>query len=299
MEGENRTKVLLVESDPSDARAIQERLASANEMPCEVECVETLSKALARLGHGGVDIVLLDLSLPDSEGLRTFAEVQAEAPEVPIIVLIRPEEEAVALEAIRNGAQDGLIKGQTDCNLLVRSLRYAMGRHQVQEELRTLSLADGLTGLTNRRGFLLLAEQHLKLANRTKQPFVLLIADVDNLKKTNDTRGHLEGDLALMEIAMVLTKTFRGSDIVARLGGDEFAALAIDVKGADAEVLAARLQEELKLHNEGRDRRYPLSLSVGAASYDPNNPCSLEDLLARADAELYQQKRAAGTARGR
>jgi PAS domain S-box-containing protein len=92
-------------------------------------------------------------------------------------------------------------------------------RNEMEEELRMLSLTDELTGLYNRRGFLTLCEQQLKMANRAKQGVYMLYADVDGLKKINDSLGHKEGDYALINTARVLTDTFRESDIIARLGG--------------------------------------------------------------------------------
>jgi len=163
-------------------------------------------------------------------------------------------------------------------------------RRRVEEVLRTLLLVDDLTGLYNRRGFLTLSQQQLKTANRMKIRMALLFADFDYLKQINDTLGHPEGDRALIEIANVLKETFRESDIIARLGGDEFVVLAIESNGAPAEILTARLQENLEARNARGDRRYKLSLSVGTARYDPESPCSIDELLARADRLMYEQK---------
>jgi diguanylate cyclase (GGDEF)-like protein len=163
-------------------------------------------------------------------------------------------------------------------------------RRRVEEVLRTLLLADDLTGLYNRRGFLTLSQQQLKTADRMKIRMALLFADFDDLKWVNDTLGHPEGDRALIEIANVLKETFRESDIIARLGGDEFVVLAIESDGAPAEILTTRLRENLETRNANRDRRYKLSLSVGVSRYDPERPCSIDELLARADRLMYEQK---------
>jgi diguanylate cyclase (GGDEF)-like protein/PAS domain S-box-containing protein len=164
-------------------------------------------------------------------------------------------------------------------------------RVRMEEALLALSLIDDLTSLYNRRGFLILAEQQLKTAKRAKRRMMLLFADLDGLKQINDTFGHSEGDRALIEVADVLTETFRESDVVARIGGDEFVVLAIETNGAPAEVLTARLQEKLEARNAREGRPYELSLSMGLARYDPERPCSIDDLLARADRVMYGQKR--------
>jgi diguanylate cyclase (GGDEF)-like protein/PAS domain S-box-containing protein len=168
-------------------------------------------------------------------------------------------------------------------------------RVRMEEALRALLLIDELTGLYNRRGFSTLTQQQLKMADRAKRRMLLLFADFDDLKRINDTFGHPEGDRALIEIAGILRATFRESDIVARIGGDEFVVLAIETDGAPAEVITARLQENLEAHNAREDRRYKLSLSIGIAHYDPEHPCSINELLAQADRAMYEKKQQCNT----
>lgn len=164
-------------------------------------------------------------------------------------------------------------------------------RKQHEEALRALSLVDELTGLYNRRGFLTLAQQQLKLARRGSRELLLLFVDMDDFKEINDTHGHGEGDTALKRTAAILRHTFRDSDIIARLGGDEFVVLAADIgHGTDA-VIVERLRAELRLRNEQDGFPYRLSFSVGAAHFDPLDPPSMEELLATADAMLYEQKK--------
>lgn len=163
-------------------------------------------------------------------------------------------------------------------------------RKRMEEEVLTLSITDQLTGLYNRRGFLSLAEQQLKLSERNKDGLLLFFADLDLLKRINDVLGHEEGDKALIEAANIFKETFRTSDIIARLGGDEFAVLAIDIKGTNSEVFITRLQQLIDIWNNQENREYKLSISMGYAYYDPENPCSIDDLMARADKSMYEQK---------
>jgi DNA-binding response OmpR family regulator len=128
-------KVLLIEDNPADARLIRELLVEATGVRFHLECADQLSKGLERLAAGGVDVLLLDLSLPDSQGLDTFIRVHTQAPEVPIMVLTGLYDEALAVKAMREGAQDYLVKGQADSNLLLRSMRYAIERHRLAGEL--------------------------------------------------------------------------------------------------------------------------------------------------------------------
>jgi len=165
-------------------------------------------------------------------------------------------------------------------------------RKRAEEMLRALLLIDELTGLYNRRGFFTLSQQQLKMADRTKRNMFLLFADFDHLKGINDAFGHPEGDRALIAVADVLRESFRESDILARIAGDEFVVLAMETGGASADVLATRLQTNLEAHNAREGRRYKVSLSVGVARYDPESPCSIDQLLTQADRAMYEQKRA-------
>jgi diguanylate cyclase (GGDEF)-like protein/PAS domain S-box-containing protein len=163
-------------------------------------------------------------------------------------------------------------------------------RKRMESEIFALSITDHLTSLHNRRGFLSLAGQQLKLAERNKSGLLLFFADLDGLKSINDTLGHEEGDKALVEAATVFKESFRASDIIARLGGDEFAALTVDITNSNFEIFAARLQSLMDTRNNQENRRYRLSISIGCSCYDPEHPCSLDELIARADRSMYEQK---------
>jgi phosphoserine phosphatase RsbU/P len=128
-------RALLVEDNPGDAHLIHLMLSEAAGDMFEVEHVDRLGKGLERLADHDIGIVLLDLSLPDSRGLQTFAELHARAPQIPIIVLSGLNDTTVAVEAVHEGAQDYLIKGQVDGQLLVRAMRYAMERKRMSEQL--------------------------------------------------------------------------------------------------------------------------------------------------------------------
>ena len=281
-------RVLLVEDNLGDVRLIREALGSIDPMSIELLHTDSLAASLAQ---DNVDAVLLDLSLPDSQGLETLIKMHAQMPDAPIVVLTGLEDETLAIRAVHVGAQDYLIKGQTDGHLLRHALRYAIERQRLQIELRELSLQDDLTGLRNRRGFMTLAEHRLKIARRNLYRIFLLYIDVDGLKKINDRLGHKQGDAALIETAHLLQATFRESDITARLSGDEFAVLVGDMMDDNADKLEERLQTNLAANNQKANRSYQLSLSVGIAYYEPGSTESIDDLLERADALMYDEKR--------
>jgi len=161
----------------------------------------------------------------------------------------------------------------------------------MEEEMRALSLEDDLTNLYNRRGFTTLAEQYLKIAKRDNKGFFMLYADLDNLKGINDKFGHQEGSYALTQVANILTDNYRESDIIARLGGDEFTVLPIAFDGDNLDTVISRLQYKIESYNSQSNRGYNLSLSVGTSYFDPENPCSLDQMLSKADEEMYKQKK--------
>ncbi|MDQ6830186.1 MAG: PAS domain S-box protein [Gemmatimonadota bacterium] len=164
-------------------------------------------------------------------------------------------------------------------------------RKQAEATLRTLSLYDELTQLCNRRGFMTLGEQELKVARRAKSPTLLLYMDLNDFKSVNDTYGHAEGDAALVRIAEVLKSTFRESDVVARLGGDEFTVLVVNAIDDTEEVVLTRLRNRLAAANAHATHPYELSISIGIARFDHAAPRTLDELLQDADAALYQHKR--------
>src|SRR5574341_1120998 len=131
-----KIKVLLIEDNPGDARLVKEMLAEEKNISFEMEWEDGLSKGLKRLDGGGIDVVLLDLNLPDSRGFDTFAKVLAGAPQIPVVVMTGLDDETLAISAVKKGAQDYLIKGKVDSNLLARGIRYAIERKQSEVKLR-------------------------------------------------------------------------------------------------------------------------------------------------------------------
>jgi two-component system, cell cycle response regulator len=283
-------QVLLVEDNPGDARLVREMLRDAQAEEFGLLHVATVREAVEHLSadHGGIDAVLLDLSLPDDSGLNTLRRVVEAASTAVVVVMTGAGDDELGMTAVREGAQDYLVKGQVNGQTLRRALRFAIGR---QTKLQSLSHKDDLTGLNNRRGFLMLAEQQIKLARRQRTPFLLLFLDLDQLKSINDTFGHGEGNRALVEVADLLRGCFRQSDILARFGGDEFAALALSAEGSDDLTVRARVNAALDRVNARPDRAYPLGFSMGILACSPSEDGTVESLLERADALMYREKR--------
>jgi diguanylate cyclase (GGDEF)-like protein len=281
--------ILLVEDNPGDARLVVEMLREATGDEFVLTLVDTVALAVAHL-HAGTTThaVLLDLSLPDESGLETVRRVMTVAGRAIVVVMTGADDEELGIAAVREGAQDYLVKGSVDGASLRRRLKFAIQRHG---KLETLALKDDLTGLHNRRGFLALAEQQLKVARRNGDGALLLFIDLDGMKMINDSFGHAEGNRALIDTACLLSTSFRASDVVGRLGGDEFVALMI---GADETIQTAvrqRIDDALLSLNSRPDRAYPLDFSVGMMLCRPDERESIEQLIERADALMYEEKR--------
>jgi len=171
------------------------------------------------------------------------------------------------------------------------SIRDITERKKIEELLLTASITDPLTGLMNRRGFFNFAEKQIEIFKRSKRNLTVLFLDLNGLKEINDNFGHNAGDQALLDTADILRKTFRSSDIIARIGGDEFTVLIIDPQSPDIEkIISSKIKNNLTIHNEKMKREYNLSASMGFAHLDPFCSSSIDALLVKADALMYEDK---------
>lgn len=283
-------RILLVEDSVAQSRFLQQTLRDLPDgRGVDVTAVVSMEDALAHLTTESVDLVLLDLVLPDSEGFETFDTVHRYRPDVPVIVLSGADDETIAIRAVAGGAQDYLSKGSMSPELLTRSIRYSLERHRNLEELRCLALRDDLTGINNRRGFLYLAEQQLAIATRSGALVTVLFIDVDRLKWINDTHGHAAGDATLVDVAAVMRSTFRAADVIGRIGGDEFGVLLLDrhAELSAAALAVARFEASVAAHNQGAHRLFDLSCSVGTTVQNATPDMTIDTLLSAADHDMY------------
>jgi diguanylate cyclase (GGDEF)-like protein len=285
-------RILLVEDNPGDARLVHEMLEEGGEEYTLLH-VTTLNEALDHLtAHPDeTDVVLLDLSLPDETGLETLRRTLEVSHTAGVVVMTGLGDDDVGVAAAQAGAQDYLVKGQVDYRALRRALKLALARHKRAGQLETQSSTDELTGLNNRRGLLVNGEQQLALARRSQQPFAVIFVDLDGFKRINDEFGHAEGDRALIETANVLKRSMRDSDVKARIGGDEFVGLALNASEQSVAPIRHRLENALKAINRERQLPYELTFSVGIFHCPAEDESTIEQLLARADALMYEDKR--------
>ncbi|MFL6572544.1 MAG: putative bifunctional diguanylate cyclase/phosphodiesterase [Burkholderiales bacterium] len=282
-------KVLLIEDNPGDARLIREMIAEESGAPFEIECAPRLAQGLERLSAGGIGLVLLDLSLPDSMGLDTFAKVYAQSPAVPIIVLTGTDDNNLALAAVKRGAQDYLVKGRLDRELLLRSMQYAIERKRYQLQLEHQANYDALTGLPNRT----LLNDRLRQSvygQRLRRAVAVAVIDLDNFKFVNNSLGHAIGDRLLKAMAERLRGMLRDGDTVARLGGDEFVLILNDQSSEEVIYRAMqRIADELARPLEIDGKELVVTCSAGISLYPQDGP-DVETLLKNADAAMYRAK---------
>lgn len=285
-------RILLVEDNPGDARLVREMLDEGGEEYSLLH-VTTLNDALDHLtAHPeDTDVVLLDLSLPDETGLETLRRTLEVPHTAGVVVMTGLGDDEVGVAAAQAGAQDYLVKGQVDYRALRRALKLALARHKRAGQLETQSVTDELTGLNNRRGFLVNGEQQLALARRNQQPFAIIFVDLDGFKRINDEFGHAEGDHALIETASVFKRSMRDSDVKARIGGDEFVGIALNASEQSVAPIRARLENALKAINREGHLPYELTFSVGIFHCPAEDDSTIEQLLSRADALMYEDKR--------
>src|SRR3981081_136597 len=214
----DRQVVLLIEDNPGDVRLIREMLAEGADALFELGSVGRLSQGLEYLATRSACLVLLDLSLPDSYGFDTFLKVYAHSPKVPIIVLTGHDDQTVALAAVKTGAQDYLVKGKLDRELLLRSMQYSIERKRYQEQLEYQANYDALTGLPNRN----LLHDRLRqtvYSQRNPRNIAVVFMDLDHFKFVNDSLGHSVGDQLLKAMGDRLRSVLREGDTVGRVGG--------------------------------------------------------------------------------
>jgi diguanylate cyclase (GGDEF)-like protein len=284
------SRLLLVEDNEVDVAMVRALLAESSGRSCQVTSVSRLSEARAHLLSAGADCVLLDLSLPDGEGMETVQVVLGTSPEVPIIVLSGLQDDRVTMAALNEGAQDYLVKGQVDGSSLWRSIRYAVERKRAEVALRQQALHDSLTGLANRPQFMDRLRGAIARLARQDRPLAVLVMDLDRFKWVNDSLGHDAGDELLVATARRIERAVRPTDLVARFGGDEFVVLCEDVDDErNALAVAERVQGALSVDFTLAQTQVRVSASVGiVTSRDPG--ARAEELLRDADVAMYRAK---------
>ncbi len=313
--------ILIADTNPTDRRSIIALLSDFDHRLLEAR---DGSEALELARFELPDLIITEVIMPHMDGFTLVRRLRAEPllASVPVIFQTSTQEEEVQKLAANSGVKH-IIGKPAEPQEILRAVHDSLKRpstpsrlpqtgqlqrehlqlladklfqknqelESANERLRNLSLTDELTGLNNRRGFLILAAGLLKFARRANHPLCLLYIDMDCLKQINDTFGHTEGDLALTHFVRILTETFRDSDVIGRMGGDEFVILTIDATEKDIATIQARLQSNVDAYNLQSVKGYTLSFSLGVVQVDLNTTFTVDTVLTQADAIMYEQKR--------
>ncbi|MGZ4953861.1 MAG: two-component system response regulator [Methylobacter sp.] len=293
-------KILLIEDNLGDAKLVEVLLETNNNTNKHFELIRVglLSEAFPVLEQGGISAILLDLGLPDGNGLDSLTQIYTAALTIPIVVLSAEEDELLAIQSVQLGAQDFLVKNGISELVLRRSLYYAIERKTLLEQLQYLAHYDVLTGLANRKLFYDRLKQDIGGARRSKKSLALIFLDLNDFKLINDSLGHRSGDDLLKEVAKRLQNCIRTSDCAARMGGDEFTLILNNLNNAeDAALIADKilhiLAEPLLLNGQ----QITAHASLGIAIY-PDDCTDIESLIGAADAAMYQAKEAGHEKKG-
>lgn len=276
-------RVLLVESEPEDVLFLRDVLTEIeagrywnNWVHIETLHAASWAEASMILANEPIDLILLDPDLFDGHGVATFRRVQAATEQIPVVLLVGPEDADMGVRMVRDGAQDFLIKRQVDCGPLAHAMRNAMERHRLVSAARAASAIDSLTGLPNRGGFLTFADRDRKLAERLGRRLMIVVAEPRSLDEIATAFGEQRRDLTLVEAADHLRSLAGPTDLIARIGANRFGMAIFET---DVETLE---EAWARIHSAGESHR----IRVGTAIFHVDRPCSLDALLNQAAGDL-------------
>ena len=287
-------KVLLIEDKEEDTQFIQQMLKEEFQNQFTLQHTPSVADALERIRQESFQAIIIDLYLPEDKSLEAISQFIQSCPGTPILILSDVENEARAIMAVKNGAQDYLIKGQINGASLSRAIRYAMERQRATQRITQLAHYDHLTGLANRGLFYERLNSAVARCNRNDMAMALMFLDLDHFKEINDTLGHEYGDSLLKTVAGRLKKCIREIDTGVRLGGDEFAVLLEQIISVeDVATVAGRILELLAKPVMINHHQLCVTGSLGVTIYpwDSANP---QELLSHADAAMYRAKAQGG-----
>lgn len=287
----NEIKILLVEDNPGDARLVEMMLSQSDSSYYCLMVADSLQAASELIDENEFQAALLDMSLPDGDGIDNITRLKSCKSNLPIVVLSGRFDESFALDTVKVGAQDYLVKGEIDHWKLVRALNYSIERKHLQDNIDFMAHHDQLTGLANRVLFRSRLSHAIQSAERRKELVAVLYLDLDHFKAINDGLGHEMGDKLLCEVANRLKKSVREVDTVARLGGDEFAIVLEGVTETNSAVtIAEKIIDVLSKSIAIEENTLYVGTSIGIAFY-PHCGLDVDSITKNADSAMYKAKR--------
>ncbi len=301
-------KVLIVEDEALIAHDISLTLQKCGYSV--VDTVDTAEKSIQAARTLKPDIIIMDIILKgDMDGIDAAAKIRHEN-NIPIIFLTTYTDEQFVNRAATQIPYGFVLKPYRAQELIIQiemtrhRHRFDMGMLQknqvltkeliksrdLERRMQEITLLDDLTGIYNRRGFRHLARQHVDIAKRTGRAMIIGFFDLDHMKHINDAFGHDAGDAAIIAAAGILKKVFRNSDVISRWGGDEFLVMMINADAGNLEAIDERIISCINSYNEYADHQYIISMSWGIVKWDPAAGAELDEMIARADELMYQNK---------
>ncbi len=287
-------KILLIEDNQEDISFIDSLLKEGLHNQLALYQAPSAQSGLEIAKQHTLHAILLNVSLQQELGLDYITRFIQCCPGTPLLILSGVENEELALEAVKKGAQDYLIKGQITSGGLCRAIRYAMERQRATQRITHLAHYDHLTGLANRGLFYERLNSAVARCNRNDTAMALMFLDLDHFKTINDTLGHEYGDLLLKTVANRIKQCIREIDTGVRLGGDEFAVLLEQIQSVeDVSTVANRILQLLAQPILVQQHQLHVTGSLGITIYpwDSANP---QELLTHADAAMYRAKAQGG-----
>ncbi len=290
-------KVLLIENDELDAKLVKYKLGEDVEHEFLLETAGTLESACGRIAQGDIDVILADLSLPDSDNRESALKILSDkAHDIPIVILTGYND-TFELDSVRSGAQDYVVKDQATRHLLVQTILRAIERQHLKQENRVLIdqlerivLLDPLTELLNRRGLQKILSREIAWVRRNGSTLLVILLDLDDFKQVNDQFGYAVGDEVLKHIAEKLSKTLRTTDYISRVGGDEFVILLPQTHFADGMKVAEKIRLTVSERPvEMGSNKIKLTASLGLIKADEEIN-TVEVLLTKAHYALARSK---------
>jgi diguanylate cyclase (GGDEF)-like protein len=313
--------ILVVDTNPTDRRWYITLLGNYGHRLLEAsDGVEALAIAQAELP----ELIITDILMPRMDGFSLVRRLRAEPllSGIPVIFQTTNYDVSEIHKLARASGVQHILRKAAEPHEILRAVNESLKRpttpsrlpqtgqlqrahlelladklyqkvselEKANEHLRNMSLADGLTGLNNRRGFMILATSLLKFARRVAYSASLLYVDLDSLKYINDTFGHAAGDAAISQFSRILMDTFRDSDVIGRMGGDEFVVMMVDATESDLASIQARLQSNIDTYNLQAAAGQTLAFSLGVIRVESESTITMEELLSQADAAMYQHK---------
>ena len=288
-------RIFHIEDDDGDARQVKRDCTKEFDDECfTLTRVDAIDVALIALKESYYDVILLDLNLGDGRGLENLQAIKELSPDTPVVVLSGHDDTKTALDAIRGGAQEYIIKSTNNSRQLGLAILSSIERKAYERHLYQLANQDELTGLQNRRAFNNYLKPWLIRAARWQRTETIMFIDVNDFKQVNDTLGHDVGDLLLQHIATTLRAGLRACDMLARFAGDEFI-VHLDAQSHESLAISASIAEKISALFEKpvliAGNEIKTSVSIGIAFY-PDHGKDTASLIKSADKAMYQAKKA-------